>query len=279
MTEFDPKILLGQPESHTLEFKAAASLRRLGGIAREVVGLLNADGGDIWIGVRDQDGRAVAIEEIPRAEQELARIRDHLLDTIEPIVQLEDEVKLFVQGGIIHLAVQRGEDPPYAQREDGRRFLKRAGPRLREMSRQEIAEAFKQPLEREDRDRKMVEETIVRLLREQASEGASKEQLWLRLVPLPGMNLDFDDQETVQRFRTWLTDATATGNQPEDGASPLISPSPECATMRYDRSRPRSARPCRGRPSSRATARSRSRAGATPCTGKEMIAIRASCGR
>ena len=62
MRAFDPKSLLGKAESDRLEFKEAEALRRPANIGREVVGFLNADGGEIWIGVKEEHERAVGYE-------------------------------------------------------------------------------------------------------------------------------------------------------------------------------------------------------------------------
>jgi predicted HTH transcriptional regulator len=77
-------IPLGQRESQRLEFKGADALKDPEKIAREVVAMLNAEGGEIWVGLREEEGRAVAVEAIPNAEAEGRRLLDYLVDTVEP---------------------------------------------------------------------------------------------------------------------------------------------------------------------------------------------------
>jgi len=85
--------LAGKAESDRLEFKEEAVLERPASIGREVVGFLNADGGDIWIGVKEEHERAVGYESIPDIEQARRSLLDHLIDTIQPQFRPE-EVKL-----------------------------------------------------------------------------------------------------------------------------------------------------------------------------------------
>jgi hypothetical protein len=212
MSGFDPKSLLGKDENDRREFKEAEALRRPANIGREVVGFLNAGGGDIWIGVEEKEGRAVGFQQIADIDRSLISLRDHLIETVEPQHQT-DEVKLDAKGGLIHVTVEKGKNPPYAQRDGGRRFWIRIGARLREMSREEIgrkfAEALKAHSTREDR----VAEIAEKLRKDQASVALEKPQLWLRLVPTESLDIDFNDEQNKQQFRTWLTDPSATGNR------------------------------------------------------------------
>jgi predicted HTH transcriptional regulator len=78
------RIPLGEAESQCLEFKAADALRSPESIAKSVVGLLNAQGGELWIGLREENERAVSLESVPDAEAACRSLRDHLIDTVEP---------------------------------------------------------------------------------------------------------------------------------------------------------------------------------------------------
>jgi hypothetical protein len=211
MSAFDPISLLGQAEGYQLEFKEAESLRRPANIAREVVGFLNANGGHIWIGVKEEKGRAVAVQSIPDLDQSLISLRDHLIDTIEPQFQT-DEVKLDGESGLIHVRVFKGHRPPYAQRDSGRRFLIRIDARLQEMSREEIGAAFVESSRAESTKRNRVDE-IAADIRKQASLALKSPQLWLGLVPTESLEIDFEDKPTWKQVETWLMDPSATGNR------------------------------------------------------------------
>jgi class 3 adenylate cyclase len=212
MSGFATKSLLGKDENDRREFKEAEALRRPANIGREVVGFLNAGGGDIWIGVEEKEGRAVGFQQIADIDRSLISLRDHLIETVEPQYQT-DEVELDPKDGLIHVTVEKGKNPPYAQRDGGRRFWIRIGARLREMSREEIgkkfAEAFKAHSTREDR----VAEIAKKLRKDQASVALEKPELWLRLVPTESLNIDLNDEQNKKQFRTWLTDPSATGNR------------------------------------------------------------------
>lgn len=208
MTAFDPKSLLGRAEDDHLEFKEAEALRKPANIAREVVGFLNANGGEIWVGVKEESGRAVELQEIADVERSLGSLRDHLIDIIEPQFSSE-EVKLTGESGLFHVTVQRGHNPPYSQRDGGRRFIVRIADRLREMSREEIARAFRATSTNKD----LVAKIAADLRKDQASTALERPQLWLRLVPIEPLAIDFNDKSTREQFTTWLTDRSATGNR------------------------------------------------------------------
>jgi hypothetical protein len=209
VSAFDPQDLLGRAENDHLEFKEAEALRRPANIAREVVGFLNADGGDIWIGIKEEAGRAVELQTIPDVEGARRSLLDHLVDIIEPQF-IPAEVELACKGGLLCVSVQKGHNPPYAQRDGGRRFMVRIADRLREMSREEIAMAFGDGSKKEDR----LAATKDSLRKDQTSVIPGRPQLWLRLVPTDPLAIDFNDRPTKQQFETWLKDAKSTGNRP-----------------------------------------------------------------
>jgi hypothetical protein len=75
---------IGACEDHRTEFKRQDALRKLEPISHAVVSMLNAAGGNVWIGVIEQDERWVGVEPIADAENEARRLQDHLIATIEP---------------------------------------------------------------------------------------------------------------------------------------------------------------------------------------------------
>ncbi len=206
MTVFEPSALLGRCENERLEFKDAEALRRPARVAREVVGFLNANGGDIWIGVQeDGEGRAVKIVPVANPEQARISLRDHLIDTIEP--QFQTEVDITVDGGLLHVTVRKGRNPPYAQRDGGRHFWVRVADRLREMDRTELREAFSVAGESAERMRQIDE------AKKQLREVPHHSGLYVSLLPVPALNLDFFDEAVWREVQTWLTEPGATNNR------------------------------------------------------------------
>jgi hypothetical protein len=68
MAKVEARIPLGERESQKLEFKSSAILEQPDKIAKEVVAMLNAEGGEVWIGIREDEARAVECEPIRNAE-------------------------------------------------------------------------------------------------------------------------------------------------------------------------------------------------------------------
>ena len=215
MSVLDPSQLLGQRENDKLEFKAAEILKNPAKIGREVVGFLNHQGGDIWIGVQEKDGVAVPpLQDIPTAQGTINALRDHLLATIEPPIRDELDLKpvpIGDGGNLIKIAVKKGSRSPYAQIDRGRHFLIRVTDRLREMSRQEIEKRI-----RDAEEDKGVLARIVESVRQDQTEESTKEppRLWIRLQPTTSLEIDFDDKGVQHQFESWLTDARTTGNRP-----------------------------------------------------------------
>src|SRR6185436_573945 len=137
---------LGESEGDQLEFKGARELDALhkgkSDLGRSVVAMLNGNGGTIWIGVREQSGRATAMEAVERPRYQWEAIWNHLLTTIEPPIQAGDVEPEFVsapEGEVLVLRVRTGPQRPYAfHRQGGRRYFVRAGARIRDLTREEI---------------------------------------------------------------------------------------------------------------------------------------------
>jgi predicted HTH transcriptional regulator len=196
MSAFDPRDLLGKAEGDRLEFKEAEALRRPANIAREVVGFLNAQGGDIWIGVKEGGGKAVELQTIPNIETARRSLLDSLIDLIEPQFN-QEEVGVSCEGTLIRVSVSRsGQNPPYAVRDGGRRFLVRIDDRLREMSREELASAFSAGSTKKESSMQASAQTKDELRKAQRSEALAKDQLWLRIVPTESLQIDFNDEPT-----------------------------------------------------------------------------------
>jgi hypothetical protein len=210
MSDVDPRDLLGKREDGHLEFKDAEVLRRPVKVAREVVGFLNADGGVVWIGVKEgEQGRAVELQPLPRPDLARRSVLDHLVGVIEPSFS-QDEVAVTCVGGLIQVAVKKGAHPPYAVRDGGRHFLTRVDDRLNEMTREQLREAFAKGGEDAGHDLPALKATLRERLK---GEAPKSDQLWLGLVPTEKLTIDFADESTQQLFRTWFAQPNATGNR------------------------------------------------------------------
>lgn len=219
---------IGERESQELEFKGRDVLADLSRIARETVGMLNATGGVIWIGIGESSGLATAIEPIEDSGSACRRLQDHLVDTIEPSPTAGEVAVDAIQlgsgldGGVLRLRVT--PDParsPYAYiRGGGRFFVTRISDRLRMMSREEVLGRSGQApvesaLERAEREleRKRAE-----------AQAAYRGYLWLYLLPMQRMNLRFSRAELESRLRerSWTGDRPY-GYRFSVGPSPVIT--------------------------------------------------------
>ncbi len=211
------KSLLGRREGQKLEFKRWDSLGKdPAGVAREVVGMLNAEGGEVWIGVREEGGIAVGVE--PLAAEEVARrvrsLHDHLIDTVEPSPRQEVEVDSEPVEGVELIrirAVPSSSRKPYAYvRQFGRDYAVRVGDRLRRLTRDEIATEFCRG-ERVERERGEAKRRALERARKELEEipPAARNQglFWLRLSPIEDRHLVL----TRVRDAELLTDSARTG--------------------------------------------------------------------
>lgn len=139
---------MGQKENLHLEFKGRECLKEPAKIAREVVGMLNADGGEVWVGIAEKDGLAAEIEPIEDAELTRQKLRDHLLDTIEPPTlpgEVQIELVPLADGrAVLRVTVKSGGSKPYAQLyKRMRTYVVRVEDRIRHMAREEISNDFR----------------------------------------------------------------------------------------------------------------------------------------
>jgi hypothetical protein len=210
MSDLDPQELLGKREDGHLEFKDAEVVRRPVKVAREVVGFLNADGGEVWIGVKEgEQGRAVELQVLEKPDVARRALLDHLVGVIEPPFS-QDEVAVRCVDGLIQVAVKKGAHRPYAVRDGGRHFLTRVDDRLNEMTREQIRDAFAAAGSVPDQELSALKAKLRKDLEETA---LARKALWLRLVPAANLTIDLADPATKQLLRDWLTDPLATGNR------------------------------------------------------------------
>jgi hypothetical protein len=221
MTE---RVPLGEKEDLHQEFKSRDALKKMDGIAREVVAMLNAEGGTVWVGLRDENDRAVAVEPVPSADQEQRRLRDYLMDTIEPSpAGKEVEVEVVPvegEGEILRVRSKPGGSgrAPYAHlREGGRLFVLRTSDRIRPMTREELSERFRSSAPRREEAQK---EAAERLLRGRAVAGKKSGLFWLGIEPASETKIDIQDQ----KYTDYLTNPLETGNRPVGWSFRVIYP-------------------------------------------------------
>ncbi|MFL6235637.1 MAG: helix-turn-helix domain-containing protein [Thermoanaerobaculia bacterium] len=191
-------IPLGKREGLHLEFKAAEALKDPEKIAREVVAMLNAEGGEVWVGLREEDGMAVAVEEIPEPELSRQSVRDFLVDTIEPSPSSWeiDFILVDAERGSILLVEAKpisARRPYAALRKSGRYFWMRIADRLRVMDREEIRKSF-QASKPDAYELGRIEEALgskVKALQQEAGRDRSG-IFWLRILSVPQLSLDLN---------------------------------------------------------------------------------------
>lgn len=207
-------IPLGRKESQRLEFKGRDALKDRYGIGREVVGMLNAEqGGEIWVGLAEEEHRAVRVEAIQDAEVEARSLHDFLMDSIEP-APLSEEIEIQVEANaegdqVLRIQAEgRRERQPYALLRRGWRYFGvRVGDRLRALTREEVLGAGHSGQEHEER----LKQAIDQVMKEQEGlKQRSKQLLWFRLLPVPeGRLADLRRPELMKL----LTDPTRTGSR------------------------------------------------------------------
>jgi len=222
------EIPLGQSENQRLEFKAREALRRPGIIVREIVGMLNAVGGHVWVGLQDAQSRAVAIQPIEDVERQQQRLLDVIVETIEPSPsgsEVRIEVVRSAGGeGLLRVTVRpSAERRPYAQmRRSARLYVTRVGARNRPLARHELEKAFfalRSAGRGGDGRRRAVQALLSR--RPEPPTGRPGD-LWLAVEPLLTPPLALDDPRLIELLR----DASASGNRPTGWsfASPYSTP-------------------------------------------------------
>jgi hypothetical protein len=205
---------IDQPEGQRLERKSLAALAEPDKIAREAVAMLNSQGGEVWIGIKEGKGRN-EVEAMPHAEAARARqrLQDHLLDVIEPTpvageVTVTDEP--VSTGPAEHRRVLRvaleprpGRGPYALHRRGGRYFLRRFGDRIVEMSRDDIGRAFNpaRPAEATGAARATLQAEVQALLKRPTA------RFWLGIEPEQGGDLNL----RKLRGTEMLTEPTLSG--------------------------------------------------------------------
>ncbi len=213
-SRFDPS----QPEGQRLEYKAAAALQQKNRIARAVAAMLNAQGGEVWIGVRTEAEMPVEIEGVEDAAHARRSLEDALCDLLEPPWSAAlGTIAEVVHGAKTLLVVECREDVhgrPFAVvSREGREYVTRAGARVRRMSRDELTRAFSTAVNppRDDEATQVIAE-----FRGLVTDARRfPDRFWMLATPserLP-VPLPFDDATFREALRALLVDPARSGNR------------------------------------------------------------------
>lgn len=202
------EIPIGRREGTQLEFKSLAALKNPSSIAREVVSMLNADGGAVWIGLVEHDGIATREENVPDAHNARIALLNSLLDRIVPEPRDEDIRVEVVPGVSVENVLRITVTPnpakqPYALRDNGLTFLTRVDHRVRPMTREEI-------IGPRGRSQQEPDERAARLLAAREKILALREdRYWIGVQPSTALEFDTDDPVLAQ----FLIEPSLAGNR------------------------------------------------------------------
>ncbi len=173
--------------------------------------MLNSEGGDIWIGLREVDGVAVTLEPVHNPEQQIKRLRNHFSDSIEPSPgPREVEFEVVEEPGVGAVLRLRIQPAPHSGPRDlregaARLFIRRVGESVRPMSHEEIASRFmNQPSRQDDGE----SEANHKMLNARDNWLAKGRALWLRIQPVNDLEIRFEDD-----YRHYFVDPRVTGNR------------------------------------------------------------------
>lgn len=215
-----PRELIGKSEGQLLEFKAADALKNLTKLAREVVAMLNASNGrdvaELWIGVGESESVAVKLEGVDDAERERSRLRDHIVDTIEPRPTIE-EVDVTIEDAdsstkLIKVSVRSADArKPFALNKDGRHYLQRVQDRIVPMTYDELRDAWSRQHESKSSVGSAASDAL-RQRRELALKSSGRGGVfWMGVACSPAVQSELSADE-IERL---LTEPRATGNRPQ----------------------------------------------------------------
>jgi len=188
---------LGRREDQRLEFKGRETLDRPERVAREVVAMLNSLGGEVWIGLAEEEGVARRLEPVPEPEKQRDRLLDCFVERIEPRPtgdEVSVEVARIGSEPVLVVRVQTGARGPYALLHPGARaFLRRVGSRIVAMGREELARAFRGSDATPDPSE--LESTKLRVLQE------GLPVIWMAAAVEPRVRLDLRRRELRDLLR------------------------------------------------------------------------------
>lgn len=213
---------IGRKEGQHLALKRRDLLHGVGpvALAREAVAMLNADGGEVWIGLAEEGGVATRVEPIARAPLEASRLREWLVDLVVPPL-VHDEIRVDAIGGVLRITVvPRADCRPYALKGRGGAlyFPVRMEDRIRPMALTE-----RQVAATGTGSETGLERAIESLLDErQELQRRRTDGLLLQIRPVGTIALDGRQDEIAEM----LQDPERTGNRPSGWsfANPYVEP-------------------------------------------------------
>jgi hypothetical protein len=132
---------MGLREDETLEFKLADAIASPERILATIVAFLNTRGGDIYIGVGEQNGVAMALPGVADVEKSRGRLIDLMADRIEPRPGVEAPRVVANPGGapVLVVHVEPSTKGPHVVRiRDGHTAYERIADRNRPLSFEEL---------------------------------------------------------------------------------------------------------------------------------------------
>ncbi len=201
---------LGKREDQRLEFKGRQALERPEKITREVVAMLNAEGGEVWVGVAEDAEVANEIEPIADADKARSRLFDHMVATIEPSPEsAELSIEVVHEGELAVLRIQtnRGPRGPYAQLHNNlyRYYPLRVDSRIRLMTREELRERFGKS--------ESSEHELKRRAANYWDEELKTKESHLWVLAMPEHSRDIDLGSYLKDMERYVHEPPATGNR------------------------------------------------------------------
>jgi len=209
-------IPIGVSRMNRLEFKGAKALEDLRSLARAVVALLNANGGQLWIGLTERESVAEGIDPVTPLHRQASRLQDGLIDLVEPPPILGEEIAIVPvpvpegsDAGLLMVNVKPGRRGPYAFLNGVMRgYVVRAGSRTRPMTRDELRSKFSRG---DDGD---VRDTVSAAMLKEQSELARNGYRGLQLLIQPATSTKLELPLDRPVLEPLLCDAAQTGNRP-----------------------------------------------------------------
>jgi len=204
--------LLGRRESQQFEAKRAEALDDPETLPRAVSAMLNAGGGEVWVGLDAHDGVVTAILGVADPESARRRVSDRLVDMIEPppTDEVEVEVKSFGGKELLRVIAKRtrGRGPYLVKRRNGLKGYVRTQDRNRSLTWDEIRQSVLHSHGQASDEAESVDAAVRKLIARR-EKVRTPGFLHLRLVPVPPFALELSRDDVNELYRN----AAATGNR------------------------------------------------------------------
>lgn len=208
---------MSEPEGMQLAYEDVRVLERPRVLVRDVAAMLNAQGGTIWVGVREEGGFPVEFQGVPDAPAQRRRVEDALADLLEPAWSGElGQVDVVTIGGKTLLVITchaSADGRPFALvGAGGREFVTRVGAHVRELSRDELTRAFASAtpmVAPAEFALQVIEEFRGRVM----DRRRFADRFWMLATPDEPLRLPFDDDPFRAELLELLAIPERSGNQ------------------------------------------------------------------